>query len=251
MTGHSRMNGFSMIEAVAAVFVMSLTLLLAFTMWSSVLNSYRSHELGASSFSAAQIGIDYLSSDVRSAKVLLSSFDGCSTSASSIAIQSLSYDTSGIIPNAYDYISYQVNDDNQLTRTIVSGGGDRVNETDRVLANDADTLSFTYLCTEEFQGNGSATTFTLSHPWQENPMVMQDGTQISGFFMNPSARTITISPAPSSGSAIDVSYSVSPADSSALTDVSDVHITLTCRSTEADASRTITLDTNARLRNKR
>lgn len=248
----SNRTGFTVIEFVFATSLTLIVILVSTMLMVSSLHGYRREYLIEASSHASEIGIEYLTRDLRATYQVVGSAGVGSTSASSIVLQVPSYDGSEVIDGSYDYISYSVDSQQHLIRTTAAGDGDRVNETKRVLTKGVTNLSFTYICRNTFQGNGATLTFTLPVSYTGTPAVSVNGITItSGVTFNQGNHSLTFQVAPSLTDFIEVLYQVSPSNSAALAQVMDVTVQMTCQQTQGDYSRSAPLSASIRLRNKR
>lgn len=248
---NSSNGGFTLIETIAAAFIMSILVILMLTIYVAGTQNYYRQDVMATINNAIGIGSEYITADLMSAKSIVSQYGSNTTSSSIVVIKAPAYNNTGIISNTFDYISYKASG-GKLLRSIASGGGLRQSETNRVIANNISGLTFTYKCFTRFQGDGSTKTFTVTHTWTSNPLVTVNGNiATSGYALGTDGRSVVFAVAPSSGTIIDVLYPISPADPSSVADVQTVEFRITSQMPYQGSTRTGQLDSSVRLRNKR
>lgn len=249
--GSNRIAGFTTLEMVSAITIGAMTILLIMSVYMASLRYFNREYPSWVCNRSTELAMEYMTRDVRAAIQPVSSYGPVSTAADSIVLKVPSYDHSGIISNSYDYIAYAVNRDHNLTRTIVSGGGLRKDETNRVLADSISTLSFVYSCQDEFTGDGSTTSFTSRSAWSDTPTVTVNGQTVSRYSIDSGSHKITFTQAPSGVSTVGILYPVFPTDAAALAKVLMVNIQISSQQTSGRDSASSALSANVRLRNSR
>lgn len=243
-------DGFTLVELMITV---GLSVMVVSTMLLAYVGSYRAYNQETTAVAAShdsQLAMDWISRDLRAAKCVGQTLGPNTTSDCSVVLQVLSYDSSGIIADSYDNIAYSLDAHSRLVRTIQSGGGNRPNETGRVLASNITTLSFIYYCVDSFTGNGTTTSYVTPYAWTSSPTVRLNGSAYTNLSLNASTHTVTLAYAPAAGAAVEVTYRVSSTDATALSSARIVDVAITSQSARGGAIRSSALTNSVRLRNR-
>lgn len=218
------------------------------TVLSLCLTSLRSYDRNSGinqTSGAGRLAAEHIKRDLRNADSIVHSHSGHTTDAGAIVLRAPSYDADGVIAGSHDYIVYRTGGNTLLRDTYPAAGSSRPAESGRALVRNVDTLQFSYLAHDFFDGDGSATSFVLNAEWLDTPVCRIDGALLTdGVTYSLTNRTAYIAGAPPGGSVVEFAYTVDPATTGALAAVSEVGMDVT------SVGSCTAMGANARLRNK-